>query len=51
MKFFEEGQRLWEETREQRVELLGRDEDVIDDAVWLECVDKEEEYDSLVLPR
>ena len=51
MKFFEEGQRVWEETRDQRFELLGRDEDVIDEPVWLECVDKEEEYDCIVLPR
>ena len=35
----------WEETREERVELFGGDEDEIEDGMIVWYIDKKEEYD------
>jgi len=51
MKYFKTGLKRWEDTKPQRVKLLGYDPDVIEDPIYLEFIDKKEEYDLIVLPK
>lgn len=51
MKIFNAGATRWESTRDTREDLLGFDQDVIEDPDYLDFVDKEEEYDLIHLGR
>ena len=51
MKIFNAGKSRWDTTRDTRQDMLGYDQDAIEDPEWLDFVDKEEEYDLIHLGR
>lgn len=51
MSIFDAGQKRWDETREQRVRMLGYDQENPENPEWLDFIDKEEEYDCINLGR
>ena len=51
MTIFNAGKKRWDDTQDQRVKMLGFDQENIENPEWLDFIDKEEEYDSINLGR
>lgn len=51
-KYFQERQKYWVDQREERVKMLGYDEDELtQDSVTIEIVDKKEEIEKLIISK